>query len=132
MRRSAYALRTYVGNQKRPPPARARACPWTERVLDVPTRVYHPHAAELGSRRPSGAVCPLFQLRLSYRRSRGGSVGSAAISICRTPRTVLHKGAPMSVAAASDSILGGLHDVLDDLEDFYKDVHSHPELSLQE
>ncbi len=38
----------------------------------------------------------------------------------------------MSVATASDSVLGGLPGVLDDLEDLYKDIHSHPELSLQE
>jgi amidohydrolase len=38
----------------------------------------------------------------------------------------------MSVATASDSILRGLHDELDDLEALYKDIHSHPELSLQE
>jgi amidohydrolase len=38
----------------------------------------------------------------------------------------------MSVATASDSVLRGLHDELDDLETAYKDIHSHPELSLQE
>ncbi|HLY48397.1 MAG TPA: M20 family metallopeptidase [Solirubrobacteraceae bacterium] len=38
----------------------------------------------------------------------------------------------MSAASASDSVLGGLHDELDDLEALYKDIHSHPELSLQE
>jgi amidohydrolase len=38
----------------------------------------------------------------------------------------------MSVATASDSILRGLHDELDALEALYKDIHSHPELSLQE
>src|SRR5579862_1787953 len=38
----------------------------------------------------------------------------------------------MTVAAASDSILRGLHDELDDLEALYKDIHRHPELSLQE
>jgi hippurate hydrolase len=38
----------------------------------------------------------------------------------------------MTVATASDSILRGLHDELDNLEALYKDIHSHPELSLQE
>jgi amidohydrolase len=38
----------------------------------------------------------------------------------------------MSVATASDSVLRGLHDGLDDLEALYKDIHGHPELSLQE
>jgi amidohydrolase len=38
----------------------------------------------------------------------------------------------MSVGTASDSVLRGLHDVLDDLEALYKDIHIHPELSLQE
>jgi amidohydrolase len=38
----------------------------------------------------------------------------------------------MGDGAASDSVLRGLEDVLGDLEELYKDVHSHPELSLQE
>jgi amidohydrolase len=38
----------------------------------------------------------------------------------------------MSDGSASDSVLGGLHDALDNLEALYKDIHSHPELSLQE
>ena len=38
----------------------------------------------------------------------------------------------MSDGSASDSVLRGLHDTLDDLEALYKDIHSHPELSLQE
>lgn len=38
----------------------------------------------------------------------------------------------MSVGTASDSVLRGLHDELDDLEALYKDIHSHPELSMQE
>jgi amidohydrolase len=38
----------------------------------------------------------------------------------------------MSVGTASDSVLRALHDTLDDLEALYKDIHSHPELSLQE
>jgi amidohydrolase len=38
----------------------------------------------------------------------------------------------MSDGSASDSVLRGLHDALDDLEALYKDIHSHPELSLQE
>jgi amidohydrolase len=33
---------------------------------------------------------------------------------------------------ASDVVLRGLRDALDDLEALYKDIHSHPELSLQE
>jgi amidohydrolase len=38
----------------------------------------------------------------------------------------------MGDGSASGSVLRGLHDALDDLEALYKDVHSHPELSLQE
>ena len=38
----------------------------------------------------------------------------------------------MSDGSASDTILRGLHSGLDDLEALYKDIHSHPELSLQE
>jgi amidohydrolase len=38
----------------------------------------------------------------------------------------------MSDRSASDTVLRGLHDVLDDLEALYKDIHGHPELSLQE
>lgn len=38
----------------------------------------------------------------------------------------------MNAAAASTSVLTGLHDMLDDLEDLYRDIHSHPELSLEE
>jgi hippurate hydrolase len=38
----------------------------------------------------------------------------------------------MSVGTASDSVLRGLRDELDDLEALYKDIHSHPELSMQE
>jgi hippurate hydrolase len=37
----------------------------------------------------------------------------------------------MSVVA-SESITSGLNEVLDDLEELYKDVHAHPELSMQE
>src|SRR5690349_18823986 len=38
----------------------------------------------------------------------------------------------MATRTASDSVLEGLGDVLDDVEALYKDVHSHPELSMQE
>jgi amidohydrolase len=38
----------------------------------------------------------------------------------------------MSDRSASDSVLRGLDDALADLEVLYKDIHSHPELSLQE
>src|SRR4051812_22494936 len=38
----------------------------------------------------------------------------------------------MSDQSATDSVLRGLHDALGDLETLYKDIHSHPELSLQE
>ena len=38
----------------------------------------------------------------------------------------------MSVATASDSVLQGLDDLLGDLEGLYEDIHSHPELSMQE
>src|SRR5512146_1817385 len=34
--------------------------------------------------------------------------------------------------SSSDQVLGGLDDLLPDLESLYKDVHSHPELSMQE
>jgi hippurate hydrolase len=35
-------------------------------------------------------------------------------------------------ASSSDTVLGSLDDLLPDLEALYKDVHSHPELSMQE
>jgi hippurate hydrolase len=38
----------------------------------------------------------------------------------------------MSDGSASDSVLRGLDDALGDLEELYKDIHSHPELSMQE
>jgi amidohydrolase len=38
----------------------------------------------------------------------------------------------MTTQTASDSVLEGLGGILDDLESLYKDVHSHPELSMQE
>jgi metal-dependent amidase/aminoacylase/carboxypeptidase family protein len=38
----------------------------------------------------------------------------------------------MSVGTESESVLRGLRNALDDLEALYKDIHSHPELSLQE
>jgi metal-dependent amidase/aminoacylase/carboxypeptidase family protein len=38
----------------------------------------------------------------------------------------------MTDGLGSDSVLRGLDDALDDLEALYKDIHSHPELSLQE
>jgi amidohydrolase len=38
----------------------------------------------------------------------------------------------MSTKSASDSVLEGLPGILDELEGLYKDVHSHPELSMQE
>jgi hippurate hydrolase len=38
----------------------------------------------------------------------------------------------LCVGTASDSVLRGLRDELDDLEALYKDIHSHPELSMQE
>jgi len=38
----------------------------------------------------------------------------------------------MSVGSASDSVLQGLGDMLGDLEALYKDIHSNPELSMQE
>jgi amidohydrolase len=38
----------------------------------------------------------------------------------------------MSDGSASDTVLRGLHARLDDLEELYKDIHSHPELSMQE
>jgi amidohydrolase len=38
----------------------------------------------------------------------------------------------MHPGSASDVILQGLHGALDDLEALYRDIHSHPELSMQE
>jgi hippurate hydrolase len=38
----------------------------------------------------------------------------------------------MTTETATGSALGGLDSMLSDLEAFYKDVHSHPELSMQE
>src|SRR5579875_2853062 len=38
----------------------------------------------------------------------------------------------MSGGSARDSVLRGLGDALDDLESLYEDIHSHPELSMQE
>lgn len=38
----------------------------------------------------------------------------------------------MAATDRSDSVLGGLDDILPDLEDFYKDLHANPELSMQE
>ena len=38
----------------------------------------------------------------------------------------------MNDGSATDAVLRGLGDVLDELEGLYKDIHSHPELSLQE
>jgi amidohydrolase len=38
----------------------------------------------------------------------------------------------MATETATGSALGGLGSMLSDLEAFYKDVHSHPELSMQE
>ena len=35
-------------------------------------------------------------------------------------------------ASSSDTVLRGLKGLLPDLEALYKDVHSHPELSMQE
>ena len=35
-------------------------------------------------------------------------------------------------ASSSDTVLRNLDGLLPDLEAFYKDVHSHPELSMQE
>ncbi len=38
----------------------------------------------------------------------------------------------MSIDDAIQTVLGGLDGLTPDLEDFYRDLHSHPELSLQE
>lgn len=38
----------------------------------------------------------------------------------------------MSDGDETRSVLGGLEDIVADLEDFYRDLHAHPELSLQE
>jgi hippurate hydrolase len=38
----------------------------------------------------------------------------------------------MTAQSASDAVLEGLGGILDDVEALYKDVHSHPELSMQE
>jgi amidohydrolase len=38
----------------------------------------------------------------------------------------------MAASDRSDPVLGGLDGILSDLEDFYKDLHANPELSMQE
>ena len=38
----------------------------------------------------------------------------------------------MTASDRSDPILSGLDDILPNLEDFYKDLHANPELSMQE
>ena len=43
-----------------------------------------------------------------------------------------YKGIVMAVASSGGSILDGVAGMLDDLEALYKDVHRHPELSMQE
>ncbi len=38
----------------------------------------------------------------------------------------------MTASDRSDPVLGGLHDVLQELEDIFKDLHANPELYMQE
>ena len=38
----------------------------------------------------------------------------------------------MTASDRSDPVLGGLDDILPELEDIYKDLHANPELSMQE
>src|SRR3712207_2186516 len=38
----------------------------------------------------------------------------------------------MTASDRSDPVLGGLDDILSELEDIYKDLHANPELSMQE
>ena len=38
----------------------------------------------------------------------------------------------MTASDRSDPVLGGLDSILADFEDFYKDLHANPELSIQE
>src|SRR3712207_9514725 len=38
----------------------------------------------------------------------------------------------MAASDRSDPVLGGLDGFVSDLEGFYKDIHAHPELSMQE
>src|SRR5947199_2980441 len=38
----------------------------------------------------------------------------------------------MAAATATEQVLSGLADVAGELEDLYRDLHSHPELSMQE
>ena len=38
----------------------------------------------------------------------------------------------MAASDRSDPVLGGLDGIVSDLEGFYKDIHAHPELSMQE
>ena len=38
----------------------------------------------------------------------------------------------MTIKAASDQVLSGLRDLVDDVQALYEDVHSHPELSMEE
>src|SRR5690348_9332250 len=52
-----------------------------------------------------------------------------------TPETPESSGSGRSskeIAADSSTILPELNDLLPDLEALYKDIHSHPELSMQE
>jgi hippurate hydrolase len=38
----------------------------------------------------------------------------------------------MTATTKIDSVLGNLEDILPELADVYRDIHAHPELSLQE
>jgi metal-dependent amidase/aminoacylase/carboxypeptidase family protein len=38
----------------------------------------------------------------------------------------------MAASDRSDPVLGGLDGIVSNLEGFYKDIHAHPELSMQE
>jgi metal-dependent amidase/aminoacylase/carboxypeptidase family protein len=38
----------------------------------------------------------------------------------------------MTASDRSDPVLGGLDDILPELEDIYKDLHANPKLSMQE
>src|SRR3954452_19125409 len=51
---------------------------------------------------------------------------------CRSSRPDRREERSMSESTTGASVLAGLDGVMDSLEDLYRDVHSHPELSMQE
>src|SRR5689334_13022818 len=64
-----------------------------------------------------------------FARLRGGELCIRAGAVRR--RDQRREGGAMT-DRPSDSIFGGVGAILDDLEELYKDVHRHPELSMNE